>query len=260
VVRRVQGAAGVPIACETAGRGAPLVVVHGAGSARSGFDALRPHLEPAFAVTAVDRRGRGDSGDGREDYRLTLEFEDVAAVVRAAGHEALLFGHSFGGLVAAGAAGLLDALPKLVLYEPPMGSVLADEAWIERFETRLAAGDTAAAVREFMRDVGGYSDAEIDAMQDTPAWLGRLAAAPTVPRELRAERALALESLALERLEVPCLLLVGSESPAWARRSTEAYARALTDVRVHTLEGHAHGATVGAPERVAAELTRFLLD
>ena len=38
-----------------------------------------------------------------------------------------------------------------------------------------------------MADVGGYSSAEIDAMEGTPAWANRLAVAPTVPRELRAE-------------------------------------------------------------------------
>ena len=80
------------IACEVSGEGAPLVLVHGAGSARWSFDAVRPHLERRFTVIAIDRRGRGDSGDGAE-YSLEREFEDVAAVVRDAGHGALRMGH-----------------------------------------------------------------------------------------------------------------------------------------------------------------------
>ena len=104
------------------GEGPSLVLVHGAGSARWSFDAVRPHLEGHFTVIAIDRRGRGDSTDGA-DYSLESEYEDVAAVVRDAGPGALLMGHSYGGLVAAGAAGLLD-LPRLALYEPAMGGVL----------------------------------------------------------------------------------------------------------------------------------------
>jgi pimeloyl-ACP methyl ester carboxylesterase len=80
-----------------------------------------------------------------------------------------------------------------------------------------------------------------------------------VPRELRAELALAIDALELERREPPCLLLVGTESPDWARRSTEAYAAALPDVRVRPLAGEGHGAAVSAPERLADELERFLL-
>jgi pimeloyl-ACP methyl ester carboxylesterase len=209
-------------------------------------------------VWALDRRGRGESGDG-DGYALEREFEDVAAVVRAAGDGALLFGHSYGGLVAAGAAGRLDRLPRLVLYEPPIGGMLADEAWVGRFEADLAAGERGAAMRRFLRDVGGYSHSEIDAMQDTPAWEHRLAVAPTVPRELRAEQALSSDGLGLDRLAVPCLLLVGSASPEWARRSTEAFAAAIAGAQVRTLEGHGHGAALSGPELLAAELERFLL-
>ena len=91
------------IACEVSGAGPPLVLVHGAGSARWSFDLLRPHLEGRFTVIALDRRGRGDSTDG-DEYSLERECDDVAAVVRDAGEGAFLFGHSYGGLVAAGAA------------------------------------------------------------------------------------------------------------------------------------------------------------
>jgi pimeloyl-ACP methyl ester carboxylesterase len=259
VLRRIDSPDGVPIACEVAGRGPPLVLVHGAGSGRWGFDELRPLLEQAFTVTAIDRRGRGDSGDGGSQYSIEDEFADVAAVVAAAGEGAVLFGHSYGGLIAAGAACRLPRLERLALYEPPMGGVLADEAWIERFETQLEAGNRPAAVREFLRDVGGYSESDIDAMQDTAAWPRRLAVAPTVPRELRAERELAFESLDVGRVSSSCLLFLGSESPAWAHCSTDAYAAALADAQVEVLGGHGHGASTSAPQLIARRLIDFVL-
>jgi pimeloyl-ACP methyl ester carboxylesterase len=257
VLRHVTTPDGVRLACDVAGEGPPLVMVHGAGSARWSFDLVRPHLEPHFTVWALDRRGRGDSEDG-DGYSLKREFEDVEAVVRHAGPDATLFGHSYGGLVSAGAAVRLGRLPRLVLYEPPMGGVLADEAWIERYEAHLAAGERNAAVRAFMHDVGGYSREELDDMEGTPVWQARLEVAHTAPRELRAERDFVLDRLGLQTIAVPSLLLVGSESPDWARRSTDAFAAAIPQAEVRTLEGQGHGAAMSAPEQLAAELERLV--
>jgi pimeloyl-ACP methyl ester carboxylesterase len=178
LLRHVTSPDGVRIACQVEGAGTALVMVHGAGSARWTFDLVRPHLQDRFEVWTLDRRGRGDSDDA-DSYAIEREFDDVATVVREAGEGALLFGHSYGGLVAAGAAARLDGLPRLALYEAPMGGVLADEAWTARFEAHLEADEREAAMRDFMSDVGGYTDAEIEAMKGTPAWQARLAASPT---------------------------------------------------------------------------------
>jgi pimeloyl-ACP methyl ester carboxylesterase len=247
----------VRIVCEVSGEGPSLVLVHGAGSARWSFDAVRPLLEPRFTVIAIDRRGRGGSTDA-DGYDLRREYEDVAAVVRDAGEGALLVGHSYGGLVAAGTAGLLDDLPRLVLYEPPMGGVLAAPETIDRWERLIQDGHRDPVVREFLGQVGGYDEAAIDEMAGTQLWEARKRVAPTLPRELRAEGAHRLDSAALAKVTAPALLLVGTESPDWAVRSTEAYAGALPNAETRALEGQGHGANVSAPELLAGELTRFL--
>jgi pimeloyl-ACP methyl ester carboxylesterase len=257
VLRHVTSPDGVRIACEVSGHGAPVVLVHGAGSARWSFELVRPLLETSFTVIAIDRRGRGDSSDG-EGYRVENEFEDVAAAVRDAGPGALLVGHSYGGLIAAGAAQLLDGLRRLVLYEPPMGGVLAADGTVDRWEGLIRNGDRDLMVREFFRDVAGYSEDEIDVLARSPVWERRKAVSPTVPRELRAELAFRLDPAALGTLAAPTLMLLGSESPDWARRSTDAYRAAIPGAEVRILEGHGHGATTSAPELVAAEIERFL--
>lgn len=258
MLRHVTSPDGVRIACEVSGEGPPVVLVHGAGSARWSFDLVRPHLERGFTVIAIDRRGRGDSSDG-DSYSVEREFEDVAAVVRDAGEGALLVGHSYGGLVAAGAAPLLDGLPRLVLYEPPMGGgVLADAATIDLWERLIAEGESDLMLREFFRDIAGYDDEEIDALARSPVWDARKRVAPTVPRELRAELGFELDRPALAVLATPTLMLLGSESPEWARRSTGAYADALPNPEVRRLEGHGHSANMSGPELLAAELERFL--
>ena len=257
MLRQVTSSDGVRITCEVSGEGPPLVLVHGAGSARWSFDAVRPLLDPSFTVIAIDRRGRGGSTDA-DDYDLRREYEDVAAVVRDAGEGAVLMGHSYGGLVAAGAARLLEDLPRLALYEPPMGGVLADRGTIDRWERSIEDGDRDPVVREFLHQVGGYDAAAIDEMAGTPVWEARKQVTPTLPRELRAELAHGLDGAALAGLGVPTVLLVGTESPHWAVRSTEAYADALPNAEKQFLEGQGHGANVSAPELLAGELTRFL--
>jgi pimeloyl-ACP methyl ester carboxylesterase len=259
VIRTTTSADGTEIGADVGGDGPPLVLVHGAGSARWGFDFVRPHLESHHTAIAVDRRGRGASGD-REPYALEREFEDVAAVVREAGPEAILFGHSYGALVAAGAAAMLPDLPKLVLYEPPMGGVLGDEATVARWERLIADGDRSRAVEELLRSIGGYTEREIAAMRATPAWQAREEVIGTVPREFRAEHALRHDPARLAAVEMPTLLLVGSRSPAWAVRSTEAFAAALPNAEVRELDGQGHGAIATAPELVASVLDRFLRD
>jgi pimeloyl-ACP methyl ester carboxylesterase len=255
VLRHVEAPDGVAIACEVSGAGPPLVLVHGAGSARWSFDAVRPYLEPRFTVIAIDRRGRGDSTDG-DEYALERECEDVAAVVRDAGADALLMGHSYGGLVAAGAAQLLD-LPRLALYEPAMGGGLTTGETIERWERMIEAGDRDGVVREFYREIAGYGEDAIEELARGPVWEARTRIVPTVPRELRAEIAHRFDPDALAALTMPILLLLGTESPDWAVRSVRAYADAIPGAELSMLEGQGHSANMTAPALLAGELEHF---
>ena len=255
MLRHVEAPDGVAIACEVSGEGPPLVLVHGAGSARWSFDAVRPHLERRFTVIAIDRRGRGDSSDGTE-YSLEHEFDDVAAVVRDAGRDTMLMGHSYGGLVAGGAAQLLD-LPRLALYEPTMGGGLTTGPTVERWERLIEDGDRDTVLREFFREIAGYDDAAIAEAEGSPVWEARLQIVPTVPRELRAELAHRFDADALGALGMPVLLLVGTESPAWAVRSVDAHADAIPGAELRSLAGQGHSANMTAPDLVAAELERF---
>jgi pimeloyl-ACP methyl ester carboxylesterase len=52
-------------------------------------------LAQRHSVYAVDRRGRGLSGDGAE-YGVEREFEDIAAVAEALDAPVDVLGHSYG--------------------------------------------------------------------------------------------------------------------------------------------------------------------
>ena len=164
-------------------------------------------------------------------------------------------GHSYGGLVAAGAAQLLD-LPRLALYEPAMGGGLTTGATVERWERLIEEGDRDTVVREFFREIAGYDEAAIAEAEGSPVWEARRRIVPTVPRELRGELAHRFDADALGALGMPVLLLVGTESPDWAVRSVDAHAEAIPGAEL-SLDGHGHGANMTAPGLLAAALERF---
>ena len=110
---------GTPIAYWRSGDGPPLVLVHGTAADHHRWTPVLPAFEQHFTVCAVNRRGRGGSGDS-SDYAIEREFEDMAAVVDSLGEPANLLGHSYGALCALEAAPLTRHVRKLVLYEPPM--------------------------------------------------------------------------------------------------------------------------------------------
>ena len=82
-----------PIAYLRSGEGSPLVLVHGTAADHGRWRLVIPVFEERFAVCAVDRRGRGGSGDS-DDYAIEREFEDVAAVVDSLEEPVTLLGHS----------------------------------------------------------------------------------------------------------------------------------------------------------------------
>lgn len=109
---------GTAIAFQRSGAGSPLVLVHGAVSDHSRWMPILPPLEKQFTVYALDRRGRGGSGDTKL-YAIEREFEDIAAVVDSIGGPVDLLAHSFGAFCALEAARLTSNIGRLILYEPP---------------------------------------------------------------------------------------------------------------------------------------------
>jgi hypothetical protein len=54
---------GTRIACHVDGKGPPLILVHGTSADHSRWTTVLDRLAARFTTYAVDRRGRGDSGD-----------------------------------------------------------------------------------------------------------------------------------------------------------------------------------------------------
>ena len=115
--RYVTSPDGTRIAVFSRGKGAALILVHGASADHTTFRVVGPLLARDFTVHAIDRRGRGASGDG-PTYAIEREFEDVAAVADAlaAGSDGgiVVFSHSYGGRCALGAALLTGTIRHVI--------------------------------------------------------------------------------------------------------------------------------------------------
>ena len=173
---------------------------------------------------AIDRRGRGASGDAEGPYSIEREFEDVAAVAETLAavvrRPVDVFGHSYGGRCALGAALLTDAIRRVISYEgapTPPGSSYHPTGIEDRLRERLAAGDRDGALSLFLSEVVGMSALDLAAYQADPIWPTRAAAAGTILRELEAE---ADPAASLDRPWAPSASRSCNSSAARACRSS----------------------------------------
>ena len=239
-IRYVASPDGTRIAYRASGSGEPVLFVHGASTSGADWVFVRRLLRDRFTVVTMDRRGRGDSGDGALDYSIEREAEDVLAVLDAVGAEQLV-GHSYGGLCSILAAQRTTSLRRLVLYEPP---IAVREDRVVGLE-ELVANDKDAAVEAFLRSAGIPSD-QLDAIRSTPAWPVLLDAVPALPRELRA----CAEWRNPQRpIKVPTLFLLGgdTDNPAYLDGLDELQAT-FPEARRELIPGQRHAGHVFAAE------------
>ncbi len=246
---------------EHGGRGDPLVLVHGTGADASRWSEVLPLLTPRFRVYALNRRGRGESGDEPE-HALAWEGEDIASALAALPVRAHLVAHSYGAICALEAA-LRDHanLRTLTVYEPPIATpgqtphYPADAA--KRYREALARGEKDEVVASFLQEVAGVPREAVEGMRHSPAWPGRVALAPTIAREMAAEHDYELEPRRLAKLQVPTQVLLGSESPPFIQAACQALTQALPHGRLVELRGQGHVAMQSAPKLFADAVQGF---
>ncbi len=264
---RVLSRDGTHIADWTSGQGPPLVLVHGTTADHTRWRPLLPYLEPYATIHAIDRRGRGASGDA-PDYGMAREFEDVAAVVDAvaesSGSAVDVLGHSFGGLCAFGGAALSANIGRLVLYEgwpSPNPDRLALPPGVEqRLDRLLAEGDREAVLETFFQEVVGMPEQELAVYRALPAWRARVAAAHTITRESRGEQAALFHPEQAAKITAPTLLLAGGDSPDFLKAGIDTVAAALPNARIVVIEGQQHIAIDLVPQAFANHVLGFLRD
>ena len=270
--RTVDAPDGTRIAVFESGAGPALVLVHGATADHTTWRTSGPLLGARHRLHAIDRRGRGASGDGPPDepYAIEREYDDLIAVAEsvasAAGGQVDVVGHSYGGRIALGAALRSPAIRRVVSYEgaPPAdvgpGYQDADRGTLRRVEALVAAGDRDEALTTFMREIVGMPADELGAFRANPIWPRRAAAVDTTIRELRAEVDPAAGLAALGAVRRPVLQILGGASAEPFATATRALDARLRDGRVVTIDGARHAAHHTHPEAFVAAVEAFLAE
>ncbi len=252
---------GVAIAYTRSGQGPPLVLVHGTAEDQARWAAILRPLAEHFTVYAIDRRGRGQSGDAAA-YSLQSEAADLVAVVEAIGGPVHLLTHSYGALCLMEAALLTDHLGKLVLYEPsfPLKGDFYAPGSIDRLEALLSQGDRTGVITAFLRDFSHLSPLELELVTYLPFWPGRVAAAHTIPRELRQIQGYHFQPERFSAVKAPTLLMVGGDSPDYMKDAAQALHDTLPNSKISILPGQQHNAISLAPDLFISEVLPFLLE
>jgi pimeloyl-ACP methyl ester carboxylesterase len=251
-----------------AGAGTGVVCVHCNASSSAQWRSLMDRLAPRFHVLAGDSHGAGRGPAWPVDRTLRLQ-DEVALLqplMARAGEPLSLVGHSYGGAVALLAA-LQHRSRALVLYEPTLFALL-DEAAPPPNEAegiRLTVADAAAHLAR--GDRGAAAECFIDFWMGEGSWQ-RTPEARRAPIEEAIVHvqgwgtALFTQPTPLSdfgALDVPVLLMTGSESPASSRGVARLLAGVLPRLQLMELEGLGHMGPITHPEVVNAAIEDFLM-
>jgi pimeloyl-ACP methyl ester carboxylesterase len=251
----VTSADGTRIAYERSGTGPAIVLLGGACYGARAWAAVAGLLAPRRTVYALDRRGRGASGDA-DGFNPAHEVADVRALLAEIGEPVELFGHSSGALLALRVA-QTTPVTGMVLYEPPLrvpGGAGADGVTPELIEL-LARGDREGALTTFMTRSVGLTEPMLTAMRRSSFWATAVMLAHTLPYDTRLH-----DESGPVALDVPALLLLGEASPARMRTSVLALHDVLPRSELRILPGQGHNALREAPDLLAEQVLAYQED
>lgn len=256
----------VHIAWERHGAGAPLLLIHGLGYARWGWEPVLPGLAETFEVLLFDNRGIGASDAPPGPYTVAEMAADAIGVLDAAGVErAHVVGTSLGGMVAQELAltnpGRVDRLvlacttpggPNAHPMPQPTVSLIAEAATLEpavalrRFVENALAPASVAERPELVERILAH---RLATAQDPAAWAAQAAAGATFDAYER-----------LDGLRAPTLVQHGSEDVVVDPRNADLLMRLVPDARLAEFPGTGHLFFWEQPERFVASVTSFLED
>ncbi len=222
----------------------------------------------AITMTAFDLPGHGRSADWDARGEMSAVCAGIAADFAARDAPMDVIGHSFGGVVAL-RLGMLrpDLVRSITMIEPVFfaaalqggGAACARHLEEKRaFEVAMAAGDLEEAARGFIGAWGGGRrwDSFAPEVQDRMAQQMPLIAA--AGPALYDDAGGMLAPGALEAVDIPVLLLEGSEAPPIIPAINEALAGRLPRARRGVIGGAGHMSVATHPDQVSAEVLHFL--
>jgi pimeloyl-ACP methyl ester carboxylesterase len=257
---------GTKISFLSAGRGPGLVVIPGNNRRAHHYQALAQALSDTYMVHVIDRRGRGLSGPQGPDYSVEAEADDALAVMDRTGSQ-MIFGHSYGGLIALH-VGLRRKVSALMAYEPGVSIGRGfPSSWLPSFTRLLDEGKHTAAMTTFLKAtrLAPVGDAPTPVFRALAFLLLRgadgretRAMMPTTPAEMSEIFRLDSDGSRYAGVDSPTLLLGGEKTPAYLADVLPRLARVMPDARQVILPGLDHNAPdLNAPDVVAEQIRTF---
>lgn len=242
---------GTAIAYDRMGSGVAVVVVGGGPTTRVANGQLAGLLAERFTVFNYDRRGRGDSGD-TAPYAVRREYEDLAAVIEAAGGSAFVVGSSGGAVLALRAAAAGVPIIRLALWEPSYivagTRPVPGREYKERLEALIGQGRPGDALELFFTDAVGLPAEVVSGLRMAPFWAAMEALAPTLVYDATVAGDFSVPAAALASLTVPVHVLDGGTTP-WLSAAAQAVAAALPVAQRAMLRGQQHAVEATALAR-----------
>ena len=243
------------IAWERHGAGPSLLLIHGLGYARWGWEPVVEPLARSFDVLLFDNRGIGESDAPPGPYTVTQLAEDAVQVLDEAGVErAHVVGTSLGGMVAQELAlGWPERVERLVLAATTPGGAKAfpmPRRTVELMQAR-------ASLREYVENalepdarpevVDRILEHRERTAQPFDAWAAQAAAGASFDAHDR-----------LGALAAPTLVQHGDGDLVVDPRNADLLAAAIPDARVSVYAGAGHLFMWQEPDRFTRELEEFL--
>ena len=251
------------------GTGVSVVCLHSSGSSSSQWRLLMDQLGGRYHVLAADlySYGRSPLWPGVARFCLADEVSLLENVFQAAGEPFHLIGHSYGGAVALKAALTFPTrVRSLVLFEPTLFKLLMAEDAQQPAAREIAdvrSETTAAVLRgEMERAAEHFIDywmgAGMWAQTPEPRRTAAARAAPKITAEFQAVFEDPVLLSEFSALEVPTLLMVGTESPAASRGVVRLLAHALPQAKTLELGGLGHMGPVSHVDTINAAIEDHL--
>jgi pimeloyl-ACP methyl ester carboxylesterase len=260
------------------GTGPGLVLVQGAMGTAYNYTDLAQALSSSFTVYALDRRGRGLSPKPYDPgHDIARDVEDIDAVLAETG-SSRVFGLSSGAMITLEAARILPRITRAAVYEPPFYANGISHAGIRRLNQEIERGDLPSAL------VSSLLTAETAPapLRALPRPLARLVAAavlridarksgpapklrdllPGIRYDFNAVSGKNCQMKTFASIDKPMLLISGTRSPAFLRRSIRELAQILPQADHVELQGLDHSGSWNArqgghPDVVAPPLRDF---
>lgn len=246
---------GTPIAWSASGDGPLVVIVNGAISRAVDAADLASALESAgFRVATWDRRARGSSGDARGSTPQN-EAEDLAAVIEAAGGDAIVLGHSSGAVLALFAASMGVPVRALFLSEPPLrfGEDEPPADLAERLQQLVDDGRSDEAIVTFQREAVGLPDDMIEQIRASEQFAGMVPLGQSTVYDQNLTRLVSTPTPQMLAVEVPVTVLRGEQTFPMLMTAADRLADEMDAELVVVPESVMHRADPAATARVVKE-------